>query len=89
MTQYPANELFVAIEGGVVWTAEQQLECFAYAVVRGGANSMESKARSASFVLPEEIAQLVRGGMELGDADDEVGDAPCVSRVISAEDFSE
>jgi hypothetical protein len=35
MAQYPANELFVAIEGGVCWTAEQEeLECFAFAVVR-------------------------------------------------------
>jgi hypothetical protein len=42
------------------------------ALCRGGADATECRARSASFVLPAEIAELVRGGMELGDADDAV-----------------
>lgn len=32
-----------------------------------------SKARSAEFLLPPKLAELVRGGMQLGEADDQVG----------------
>mmetsp|Transcript_33257 Transcript_33257/g.72564 ORF Transcript_33257/g.72564 Transcript_33257/m.72564 type:complete len:119 (+) Transcript_33257:158-514(+) len=63
--------MLVAIEGGVRWDDEEELECFAWVVVKSGSEGAESKARSASFVLPKEVANLVRGGMELGDADDQ------------------
>lgn len=33
---------------------------------------VEGTAQSASFMLPPAISQLVKGGMELGDADDQV-----------------
>jgi len=48
------------------------LECFAWAVARDP-RGRESAARSASFVLPQEVARLVaEEGLELGDADDRV-----------------
>ncbi len=49
-----------------------ELHCFAWAVVRSQRTGAVSKARSASFMLPEQIVQLVRQGVELGDADDRV-----------------
>mmetsp|Transcript_30020 Transcript_30020/g.50476 ORF Transcript_30020/g.50476 Transcript_30020/m.50476 type:complete len:181 (-) Transcript_30020:288-830(-) len=69
--QHPECDLLVAIEGGVRWDDDAQLECFAWVVIKSGPEGAESKARSASFVLPKEVADLVRDGMELGDADDE------------------
>jgi len=69
----------VGLEGGVGddfeplsdGQAELALECFAWMATR----SKEARlgvARSASLHLPPEVARLVRGGMELGDADDKV-----------------
>jgi non-canonical (house-cleaning) NTP pyrophosphatase len=37
-----------------------------------GANGMEGKAKTSSFVLPHEVSLLVRSGLELGQADDQV-----------------
>eukprot|EP00976_Prorocentrum_cordatum_P048738 983304-Prorocentrum_minimum.AAC.2 len=73
------HDLLVAIEGGVRWDDEEQLECFAWVVVKSGSEGAEAKARSASFVLPTEVAELVRGGMELGDADDQWSSAAVVT----------
>ena len=42
----------------------------AWAVVQ--VKGREGRARSASFLLPPEVARLVESGMELGDADDQV-----------------
>ena len=50
----------------------RRLECFAYVVAMDGRTGAESVARSASFTLPPAVADLVEGGMELGDADDQV-----------------
>jgi hypothetical protein len=59
----------VSIEGGVEWLGPE-LHCFAWALVASGSTGAVSKARSASFMLPDKVAQLVGQGMELGDADD-------------------
>ena len=67
----PDASLAVSVEGGVEWLGEE-LHCFAWAAVRSGRTSAVSKARSGSFLLPREIAQLVRDGMELGGADDKI-----------------
>ena len=53
------------------WLGDE-LHCFAWAVVRSQRTGALSKARSASFMLPDQIVQLVRQGVELGDADDRV-----------------
>jgi inosine/xanthosine triphosphatase len=49
------------------------LECFAWAVVRSGRTGAESRARSASFLLPRGMTRLIlEEGLELGAADDRV-----------------
>jgi len=61
---------------GVPGTASH-LECYAWVVVRRKSDhdhgyNQDSTARSATFILPEAITELVRQGKELGDATDEV-----------------
>lgn len=62
----------IGIEGGIIingeGTDDEQMECYAWIVVFDGNQS--GKSRTASFILPGVIANLVKGGMELGDADD-------------------
>jgi inosine/xanthosine triphosphatase len=70
----PAADYWIGIEGGVEDTPEQMvgsLQSFAWVVVIG-ADGRIGKARTATFYQPEEVAKLVRGGMELGPADDKV-----------------
>ena len=66
-------------EGGDGSDTSEHLECFAWmAVCRPALDAASGavvaqqwgRARTASFVLPPEIARLVQGGMELGHADD-------------------
>jgi inosine/xanthosine triphosphatase len=66
-----AVDFAVGIEGGC---GEEfgELVCFAWVCVVGAAGGRESFARTASFALPRGVAELVRGGMELGAADDAV-----------------
>ena len=52
--------------------SHQMLECFAWVAVVEGKSQRVSLARTASFVLPPEVSSLVKGGMELGEADDKV-----------------
>ena len=65
----PHGDYWIGIEGGV---SDQDgiMQVFAWVVIlndrRAGA------ARTAMYVLPEEVARLVRAGLELGDADDAV-----------------
>ena len=65
----------MGIEGGVADTPEQMagtLESFAWVVVIDQEEGSIGKARTAAFYQPEEVAKLVRGGVELGLADDTV-----------------
>lgn len=64
-------DYYVGIEGGVDWLGTELL-AFAWVVVVSGDGRRVGKARSGAFVLPGEVAELVRGGMELGAADDVV-----------------
>eukprot|EP00798_Chlamydomonas_sp_ICE-L_P029282 gene29282-12525_t len=66
-----SSALIVAIEGGVEWL-EDELHCFAWVVVESSSTGAISKARSASFMLPRALSELVKQGMELGEADDKV-----------------
>jgi inosine/xanthosine triphosphatase len=63
----PQADYWVGIEGGVEWHAGQ-LTAFAWVVITNGTQTGTS--RTATFCLPEEVAQLVSGGLELGQADD-------------------
>jgi inosine/xanthosine triphosphatase len=59
----------VGLEGGVS-QINGNLECFAWIAIFDG--NTFGTAKSASFLLPKRISDLVLGGMELGDADDAV-----------------
>ncbi|ETS03554.1 NTPase [Trichoderma reesei RUT C-30] len=74
----PQADYWVGIEGGVDDSGDS-METFAWVVVLGRAKTAGSKgvermgrARTAAFFQPEEVARLVRGGMELGPAGDQV-----------------
>lgn len=66
---FPMADFCVGIEGGISDDG-QLMEAFAWVVIIGAAN--QSRARTATFLLPEKVASLVRGGIELGVADDMV-----------------
>ena len=70
----PDADLWVGLEGGVV-EREGSLECLAWSVVLGTDGRGElvrGESRTATFALPTEIANLVRSGVELGEATDRV-----------------
>lgn len=60
----------IGLEGGISALGEENMECFAWISIFNGIKT--SCARTGSFVLPPAIRDHVRGGMELGDADDAV-----------------
>mgnify|MGYP001764372203 CR=1 FL=1 len=62
----PEADLWVGVEGGVA--DDGDITAFAWVVVLS--HSQEGKAKTATFYLPEGIAELTREGVELGDADD-------------------
>ena len=64
------GDYWVGIEGGIE-EHEEELEAFAWMVILGK-NGLRGKARTSSFVLPHEVSLLVRSGLELGLADDQV-----------------
>jgi inosine/xanthosine triphosphatase len=61
------GDYWVGIEGGV---AEAMGEMAAYAWIAIRSYEMVGKSRTGTFFLPGEVAELVRSGKELGDADD-------------------
>jgi inosine/xanthosine triphosphatase len=63
----PAADFWVGIEGGCE-VMDDELAVFAWAVVRS--RDRLGKGRTGLFFLPEAVAQLVRAGQELGEADD-------------------
>ena len=65
----PDARYWVGIEGGCAEGAGG-LETFAWVVVLG--RDASGRSRTGMFMLPDEVAELVRGGMELGHADDAV-----------------
>ncbi len=66
----PDVDYYVGIEGGC-GEDPAGLEAFAWVVVFDAAGRA-GRARSGSFLLPPEVADLVRQGVELGIADDRV-----------------
>ncbi len=66
---HPAADYWVGIEGGCE-EKHGELWTFAWVVVLRG--EVVGKARTGAFMLPQEVAALVRSGVELGIADDQV-----------------
>ena len=64
----PGFDYWIGIEGGVEDT-ELGMSCFAWVVVLDGAGRA-GYGQTGIFILPTAVAKYVRGGMELGDADD-------------------
>src|SRR4051794_16334037 len=63
-------DYYFGIEGGVQ-ERDGVLEAFAWVVVISRDGKI-GEARTATFQLPKRIAELVRAGVELGEADDRV-----------------
>ncbi len=63
----PGADYWVGIEGGI---AEQGHELCAFAWIFIHSNELEGKARTGTFFLPPAVADLIRAGKELGEADD-------------------
>lgn len=63
----PRADYWVGIEGGVEEGPDGML-AFAWVVVHSVGGS--GRARSASFLLPSRVTELIRQGRELGDAND-------------------
>ena len=63
----PEADYWVGVEGGVA-QMENDLAVFAWIVIQ--TNELTGKSRTGTFFLPKTIADLVRQGLELGDADD-------------------
>ena len=66
----PAADFWVGIEGGIE-DSPLGMTCFARVHVLGRAG-ITGLGQTAVFYLPQEVAELVRGGLELGHADDQV-----------------
>ncbi|HAE85496.1 MAG TPA: inositol monophosphatase [Anaerolineaceae bacterium] len=70
--QVPMADFWVGIEGGVETLPGEPdaLLAFAWVVVLSAGQA--GCARTGAFVLPADVAKLVRSGIELGEADDQV-----------------
>lgn len=67
---HPDAEYCVGLEGGVE-TVDRRLLAFAWIAVRAR-DGRTSEARSVTLPLPDAVRELVRDGLELGDANDQV-----------------
>jgi len=68
--QNPKADFWVGIEGGVE-DIGQEMTCFAWVVIIDK-NGQVGKGKSGTIILPPKVAELVRSGMEMGEADDKV-----------------
>ncbi len=66
----PGADFYVGLEGGVEEMAEGWASFSWVAVL--GAENVQGIARSGMFFLPPRVGELIRQGMELGEADDVV-----------------
>lgn len=63
----PQADYSIGIEGGID-IVDGRLEVFAWVVIQQ--DKQIGRAQTGVFYLPDEVAQLVRAGKELGEADD-------------------
>lgn len=66
-SQYPDSDFWVGIEGGID-EYDGDMSAFAWVFVIGG--NLTGKGKSGTFYLPAKVAEFVRQGKELGEADD-------------------
>jgi inosine/xanthosine triphosphatase len=66
---HPDSDYWIGIEGGC---EEKHGELWTFAWVVVLREGIIGKARTGAFMLPQEVASLVRSGVELGIADDQV-----------------
>ena len=66
-TAYPQADYWIGVEGGVQ-PIGSEMTAFAWIAVRS--TEMIGKGRTGTFFLPPAVAELIRQGKELGDADD-------------------
>ena len=66
----PDSDFWIGIEGGIE-DSDLGMCCFAWVVVLNQYRRI-GRGQTAVFYLPREVAELVRAGMELGHADDQV-----------------
>lgn len=64
----PDADFWVGIEGGVEEENNGEMAAFAWVVILG--ESAIGKGKTGTFFLPPKVAQLIRQGKELGEADD-------------------
>ncbi len=67
--EIPDADYWIGLEGGIDQN-DSEMEAFAWIYIVD--QNREGKARTASFVLPNKIKELVNKGVELGHADDMV-----------------
>jgi inosine/xanthosine triphosphatase len=60
----------IGLEGGIQYSENDQAECFAWIVAYNG--EKYGSAKTATFTLPKAMIDLVKQGIELGYADDQV-----------------
>lgn len=65
---HPLADFWIGIEGGIE-EAHNEMEAFAWIVVKSKDGRM-GRGRTAAFFLPPRVAELIREGKELGEADD-------------------
>ena len=65
----PEADYWIGIEGGLEETAVG-MEVFAWVVILSG--DRQGQARTATFMLPSAIIELIHQGYELGEADDRI-----------------
>lgn len=66
---FPEADYWVGIEGGIEEIGDE-MQAFAWVVIIDKSGKI-GKAKTATFFLPPAITALVKGGMELGEADDQ------------------
>ena len=66
------EDLLFTPPGPVAVDGKREMHCFAYIAVLDSTSGRWGCGRTGTFQLPETVAERVRGGMELGDADAEV-----------------
>ena len=64
----PGADFWVGIEGGIE-EKNGEMEAFAWIIIKGKDGKF-GKGRTGTFFLPTKVAELIREGKELGEADD-------------------
>ncbi|MEM6800127.1 MAG: inosine/xanthosine triphosphatase [Bacteroidota bacterium] len=67
--EYPEADFWIGIEGGV---EERNQVYHAFAWIYILSHKQVGSSRTASFTLPPSVSRLIKLGMELGEADDQV-----------------